>query len=57
MPNDLLVKVMLANYCIKVGWEVVATPLTYRVVGFFKRKEHEDFFDRTTDFTPFSLKV
>ena len=57
MPNDLLVKVMLANYCIKVGWEVVATPLTYRVVGFFKRKEHEDFFDTNTDFTPFSLKV
>jgi len=57
MPNALLVKVMLANYCIKVGWEVVATPLTYRVVGFFKRKEHEDYFDTNTDFTPFSLKV
>jgi queuosine precursor transporter len=57
MPNDLLVKVMIANYCIKVGWEVVATPLTYRVVAFFKRAEHEDFYDRSTNFTPFSLKV
>jgi queuosine precursor transporter len=57
MPNDLLVKVMLANYAIKVGWEVLATPVTYRVVAFFKRAEHEDYFDRNTKFTPFSVKV
>jgi uncharacterized integral membrane protein (TIGR00697 family) len=57
MPNDLLLKVMLANYCIKVGWEVLATPLTYRVVAFFKRAEQEDYYDRGTNFTPFSLKV
>jgi uncharacterized integral membrane protein (TIGR00697 family) len=57
MPTDLLIKVMIANYCIKVGWEVLATPLTYRVVAFFKRAEREDYFDRGTDFTPFSLKV
>jgi uncharacterized integral membrane protein (TIGR00697 family) len=57
MPNDLLVKVMIANYMIKVGWEVVATPLTYRIVAFFKRAEHEDYYDLDTRFTPFSLKV
>ena len=53
----LLVKVMIANYVIKVLWEVLATPLTYRVVAFLKRKEHEDYFDRDTDFTPFSLET
>lgn len=53
--NDLLLQVMGANYLIKVGWEVVATPLTYRVVGFLKRLEGEDYYDRDTDFTPFSL--
>jgi uncharacterized integral membrane protein (TIGR00697 family) len=57
MPNSLLGEIMIANYCIKVGWEVVATPLTYRVVAFFKRAEQEDYYDRDTDFTPFSLKV
>jgi queuosine precursor transporter len=57
MSNSLLVHIMIANYCIKVGWEVVATPLTYRVVAFFKRAEQEDYFDRDTDFTPFTLKV
>ena len=49
--------VMLANYALKVGWEVVLTPVTYRVVGWLKRAEQEDFFDRTTNFTPFSLKT
>ena len=57
MPNSLLVKIMIANYFIKVGWEVVATPVTYRVVAFFKRAEHEDYFDRDTNFTPFSLET
>jgi uncharacterized PurR-regulated membrane protein YhhQ (DUF165 family) len=57
MPNSLLVKVMIANYCIKVAWEILATPLTYKIVGFLKRKEHEDYFDTNTNFTPFSLKV
>jgi queuosine precursor transporter len=56
-PNDLLIKVMAANYAIKVSWEVFATPLTYAVVGFLKRKENEDYYDRDTNFTPFSLNV
>jgi queuosine precursor transporter len=53
--NDLLGIVMVGNYLIKVGWEVVATPLTYRIVNALKRAEQEDYFDRDTNFTPFSL--
>jgi hypothetical protein len=56
-PDSLVVKVMFSNYCIKVGWETVITPLTYRVVNFLKRTENEDFYDYSTDFTPFSLKT
>jgi len=56
-PNDMLLAVMGANYVIKVMWEVVATPVTYRVVAVVKRAEHEDFYDHDTDFTPFSLQV
>jgi len=56
-PNDLLVTVLMTNYTLKVGWEVVMTPVTYRVVNFLKRVESEDYFDRDTDFTPFSLKA
>jgi queuosine precursor transporter len=50
-----VVKVALTQYVLKTGWEVVMTPVTYRVVGFLKRAEREDFFDRKTRFTPFSL--
>ncbi len=54
---DKIVVVMAANYCLKVGWEVVATPITYGVVGFLKRAEGEDYYDYDTDFTPFSLET
>lgn len=52
-----LLTVMLSNYVMKVLWEVCMTPLTYRVVAWLKRAEHEDYYDRNTDFTPFSLKT
>lgn len=55
--NELLLTVMLNNYLLKTGWEVVVTPFTYIVVGWLKRAEHEDFFDRNTDFNPFTLKT
>jgi queuosine precursor transporter len=55
--NDLVLSVMLSNYAIKVLWEAVMTPVTYRVVNFLKREEREDYFDRATDFTPFSLQT
>jgi hypothetical protein len=48
---------MAANYAIKVSWEVLATPITYRVVAALKRAEGEDFYDRDTDFTPFSIET
>ena len=49
--------VMLSNYAIKVAWEAVMTPFTYKIVGFLKRAENEDYYDRDTDFTPFSLSA
>ena len=51
--NDLLLQVMLGNYVIKVAWEAVITPITYQLVNFLKRAEHEDYYDYGTDFTPF----
>jgi len=55
--TDLVLRVMAANYLLKVLWEVVMTPFTYRVVNFLKRVESEDYYDRTTNFTPFSLQT
>jgi uncharacterized integral membrane protein (TIGR00697 family) len=56
-PNELVVRVMITNYLLKVLWEVVMTPFTYRIVNFLKKAESEDYFDRSTDFTPFSLRT
>jgi uncharacterized PurR-regulated membrane protein YhhQ (DUF165 family) len=53
--TDLVLKVMLSNYVMKVLWETLATPLTYRLVGFLKRAEGVDYFDHGTDFSPFKL--
>jgi len=55
--NELLISVMIANYLLKVSWEVAITPVTYRVVGALKRAEAEDYYDTDTNFTPFSLKT
>ena len=53
--TEQVVSVMIGNYFLKVFWEVIATPVTYRIVAFLKRAEHEDFYDRDTDFNPFTL--
>jgi len=50
-------RVLAANYAMKVLWEILATPLTYRVVAALKRAEHEDYYDRDTNFTPFSVST
>jgi len=52
---ELLLTVMTTNYFLKVAWEAALTPVTYRIVGFLKRAEGVDVYDRETDFTPFSL--
>jgi hypothetical protein len=56
-PTDLLITVSITQYVLKSVWEVVMTPVTYRVVDFLKRAEHEDYYDRDTNFTPFSLRA
>lgn len=54
--NNLL-SVATDQYVLKTLWEVIATPVTYRIVGFLKRVEQEDYYDRDTNFTPFSLRA
>ena len=57
IPDALLPKVMMAQFVAKVAVEIVFTPVTYAIVGWLKRSEQEDYYDRDTRFTPFSLKV
>ena len=56
-PDAQVATIALAQYLLKTGWEIVMTPVTYRVVAFLKRAEHEDWYDRNTDFSPFHIRV
>jgi uncharacterized integral membrane protein (TIGR00697 family) len=55
--NHTLLTVLIIQWALKVGWEALLTPVTYAVVGFLKRREGVDVFDRDVDFTPFSTRV
>jgi queuosine precursor transporter len=55
MPNDLVWKLVVSQFIVKTLVETLFTPVTYAVVGFLKRAEGEDFYDRDTNFTPFKL--
>lgn len=54
-PTTLVIQVMISNYCLKVLWEALMTPITYKVVSALKKAENIDYYDRGTNFTPFSL--
>lgn len=56
-PTEQVVSVMIGNYILKVLWEVLATPFTYIIVGFLKRTENVDHYDRDTNFNPFTLET
>ena len=50
-PADLRTAI-LSQWTFKVAYEILATPLTYLVVGWLKRHEEVDFYDRDTNFNP-----
>ncbi len=57
IPDERLPQIILVQFLTKVGLEVVFTPITYAVVGWLKRTEHEDYYDTHTDFNPFTLRT
>jgi hypothetical protein len=56
-PAGQLLVTALSAYLFKVAYEVLATPLTYLIVGFLKRREGLDHYDVGTRFTPFRWSV
>ena len=54
-PWSLFVTLAFTNYLFKTTTEVLMTPLTYLVVNFLKRVENENYFDRDTNFNPFTV--
>lgn len=49
--------VMITNWILKLGWEILLTPITYKTVSFLKSREGIDIYDYDTDFTPFKTKI
>ena len=56
-PLEQVIEVAIVQYILKTSWEILAVPLTYKIVGFLKRVEHEDHFDKNTDFNPFKYDL
>ena len=57
IPDERLQGIMLVQFLGKVAVEILFTPVTYKLVAALKRAEHEDYYDRNTDFNPFTLKT
>jgi queuosine precursor transporter len=55
LPTSVIVALIISNYVFKIAVEVLFTPITYKVVNLLKKKEHEDYFDKKTNFNPFAL--
>ena len=51
-----LLAMIVTGYLLKVGYEVLATPLTYVIINWLKRAEGVDTFDAHTNFNPFRFE-
>ncbi|MEO8613173.1 MAG: queuosine precursor transporter [Chloroflexota bacterium] len=56
-PPELIVSLIVTNYILKVGIEVIFTPVTLLICRALKKAENEDYYDYDTDFNPFHLDV
>jgi len=54
IPVNTIFRLIISGYVAKVLYETLMTPATYAVVNFLKRKEHVDYFDYGTNFSPFA---
>ncbi len=55
LPVEALIMTIVVQATVKIGYEALATPLTYVVVGWLKRAEGIDTYDRDARFNPFEL--
>jgi uncharacterized integral membrane protein (TIGR00697 family) len=56
LSNSLLIILFISNYIFKVSFEVILTPLTYKVISYLKKTEQEDYYDVNTNFNPLLIK-
>ena len=52
LPFSVLTTMILGHWLVKTGYEIIATPLTYSLVNYLKRKENINVYDYKTNFNP-----
>lgn len=57
LPAEIFWQMIIVQYLFKVGYEIVATPLTYMIIRKIKKVEQLDTFDYGVKYNPFSLKI
>jgi uncharacterized integral membrane protein (TIGR00697 family) len=56
LPVSVVLAIAGWEYVLKVGYEVLATPITIRVIRWIKQREHTDRYDYKTRFNPFFVR-
>lgn len=56
-PPGAMLTLFLSSWAFKVLWEVIALPVSIPITNWLKKAENEDYFDRATNFTPFSIST
>ena len=55
LPTDQLFRIVLIQWCAKIVYEALATPLTYLVVNYLKRREGIDVYDPPGSLNPLAV--
>ena len=55
LPPKVLLTTIAVLAIAKIGYEILATPITYIVINWLKRSEGIDHYDRETRFNPFAV--
>ena len=56
IPAEMLLTAIFTQWLFKSAYEAVATPFTYWIVGFLKKREGIDVYDHETRFNPLFLR-
>jgi len=57
IPTGLLLKSILSAWLLKIIIEIVMTPVTYYITAKLKKAEHEDYYDKETNFNPLIFNI
>jgi uncharacterized integral membrane protein (TIGR00697 family) len=57
MPQEIIWKIIISQYLIKITYEFIMLPVTYALVNYLKKADKIDYYDTHTKFNPFSLKL